>query len=290
MMTFTVTRSGGTAAFNVNYATADGTATTADGDYVANSGTVQFAANENVKTVSITINGDTKVEASETFNVNLSSATAGATISDGLGVGTISNDDVAAVAGSVAIGDVIITEGNSGTKVMTFTVTRSGGTAAFNVSYTTGDDTATTADGDYVANSGTLQFAANETSKAVSITINGDTKVEASETFNVNLSNATAGATISDGLGVGTISNDDTGTVTSSVSYTLGPNDLNLILTGTADLQGYGNASNNVIYGNSGNNLIDGTAGADRCPAGRQRHLFRRQRGRRRGGERRRRQ
>ena len=34
-MTFTVVRSGGTAAFNVNYATADGTATTADGDYVA---------------------------------------------------------------------------------------------------------------------------------------------------------------------------------------------------------------------------------------------------------------
>ena len=35
------------------------------------------------------------------------------------------------------------------------------------------------------------------------------------------------------------------------------------MLTGTADLQGYGNAANNVINGNSGNNLIDGGAGAD---------------------------
>ena len=146
---------------------------------------------------------------------------------------------------------------------MTFTVTRSGGTTAFNVTYATADGTATTADGDYAANSNTLQFAANENTKTVSIVINGDTKAEGNETFTVNLSNATNGATIGDGQGLGTISNDDSGTIVSSVSYTLGPNDLNLVLTGTADLQGYGNAANNVINGNSGNNLIDGGAGAD---------------------------
>ena len=208
--TFTVTRSGGTAAFDVNYATSNGTATVADGDYVAASNTLHFATNENAQTISVTINGDTKVEPNETFNVVLSNATNGATLSDSQGVGTITNDDaVAAVAGSVSINDVTISEGNSGTKVATFTVTRSGGTAAFDVNYATSDGTATVADGDYVAASNTLHFGANENTQTISVTINGDTKVEANETFNVVLSNATNGATISDGQGVGTITNDD---------------------------------------------------------------------------------
>jgi len=177
--------------------------------------------------------------------------------------GTVNFSDLPNVAGSVSINDVSITEGNNGTQTLIFTVTRSGGTTAFSVSYATADGTATTADGDYGANSNTLQFAANENTKTVSIAINGDTKAEGNETFTVNLSNATNGATIADGQGVGTINNDDSGTIVSSVSYTLGPNDLNLVLTGAADLQGYGNAANNVINGNSGNNLIDGGAGAD---------------------------
>ena len=44
---------------------------------------------------------------------------------------TIGNDPTEPVAGSVSISDVTITEGNSGTKVATFTVTRTGGTLAF---------------------------------------------------------------------------------------------------------------------------------------------------------------
>jgi Calx-beta domain len=258
LATFTVTRTGGTAAFSVNYATQDGTATTADNDYVASSSTLQFAANETSKTVSVTINGDTKVEANETFNVNLTGATNGATISKGVGVGTIINDDVAPVAGSVTINDVSITEGNSGTQLATFTVTRTGGTAAFSVNYATQDGTATTADNDYVASSSTLQFAANEMSKTVSVTINGDTKVEANETFNVNLTGATNGATISKGVGVGTIINDDVAPVAGSVSINdaqivegnNGTQLLNFTVTRTG-----GTAAFDVNYGTS-----DGTA------------------------------
>ena len=211
--TFTVTRSGGTAAFDVNFATSNGTATVADGDYVAASNTLHFGANQNTQTISVTINGDTKVEANETFNVDLSNATNGATISDSQGVGTITNDDGAAIAGSVSINDVTISEGNSGTKVATFTVTRSGGTAAFDVNFATSNGTATVADSDYVAASNTLHFGANQNTQTISVTINGDTKVEANETFNVVLSNATNGATISDSQGVGTITNDDVDTV-----------------------------------------------------------------------------
>jgi hypothetical protein len=112
--------------------------------------------------------------------------------------------------GSISINDVSITEGNNGTQVAVFTVTRAGGTAAFDVNFATSNGTATTADGDYAANSGTLHFGANVNTQTISVTINGDTKVEANETFNVALSNATNGATISDGQGVGTIVNDDT--------------------------------------------------------------------------------
>jgi Ca2+-binding RTX toxin-like protein len=56
--------------------------------------------------------------------------------------------------------------------------------------------------------------------------------------------------------------------VQSSASLVLGPNIENLFLTGSADLQGYGNALSNTIYGNSGNNIIDGGAGADAMVGG----------------------
>lgn len=49
--TFTVTRTGGSGAFSVDYATADGAAT-AGGDYDAESGTLNFGVGENSQTVS----------------------------------------------------------------------------------------------------------------------------------------------------------------------------------------------------------------------------------------------
>jgi hypothetical protein len=133
----------------------------------------------------------------------------GGTISTGASTGTyLLSVSETTFSGLVAIGDAAISEGNGGTRLLTFTVTRSGGTAAFTVDYATADGTAT-AGQDYVAASGTLQFGATETTKTVSVTINGDTTVEPNEYFYVNLSNATSGAAIGDGQGVGTILNDD---------------------------------------------------------------------------------
>jgi hypothetical protein len=110
---------------------------------------------------------------------------------------------------SLSINDVSITEGNSGTKTLTFTVTRTGTpTGAITVNYATADNTATTANNDYVATSGTLNFATTDVTKTISVTINGDTNIEPNETFLVNLTNAT-NATIADSQGVGTIINDD---------------------------------------------------------------------------------
>jgi hypothetical protein len=95
-MTFTVSRTGTADAFNVDYATADGTATHGS-DYVSTSGTLNFAAGQASATISVAVNGDTTLEGNETLSVNLSNATNGAAIIDSQGVGTIVNDDVALV-------------------------------------------------------------------------------------------------------------------------------------------------------------------------------------------------
>jgi trimeric autotransporter adhesin len=61
---------------------------------------------------------------------------------------------------------------------------------------------------------------------------------------------------------------EGTDTVSSTVHFVLPANVENLILTGSADLQGYGNALVNTLTGNSGNNLLDGRGGADAMSGG----------------------
>lgn len=88
---FALVATSASAQVTVNWATANGTAT-AGQDYVAASGTLTFASGETQKTISITVNGDTTPEANETFRVLLSSPI-NATIADGDGLGTITDDD-----------------------------------------------------------------------------------------------------------------------------------------------------------------------------------------------------
>jgi Ca2+-binding RTX toxin-like protein len=59
------------------------------------------------------------------------------------------------------------------------------------------------------------------------------------------------------------IANEGTDTVEASVSYTLSAGIENLKLTGTATINGTGNALNNTITGNSGNNILNGGLGND---------------------------
>ncbi len=57
--------------------------------------------------------------------------------------------------------------------------------------------------------------------------------------------------------------NEDTDTVFSSVSWTLGARLENLSLLGNNNINGTGNELDNTIYGNDGNNILNGGAGAD---------------------------
>jgi Calx-beta domain len=110
---------------------------------------------------------------------------------------------------SIIIDDVSVTEGNSGTTSAVFTVSLSGASAqSVTVDYATADGTATTTDSDYQAASGTLTFNPGDTSKTITVSVNGDTVFEPDETFFVNLSNA-VNAEIAKGQGTGTILNDD---------------------------------------------------------------------------------
>ena len=102
-----------------------------------------------------------------------------------------------------------VTEGNSGTVDATFTVSLDApAAAAVTVDYATADGTADRAGATTLAASGTLTFAAGQTTKTVTVLGQRRPLDEANETFFVNLSNP-ANATIADGQGIGTITDDD---------------------------------------------------------------------------------
>ena len=105
-------------------------------------------------------------------------------------------------------------EGNEGLTPFTFTVTRTGDTTdttTVNWAVTgTGENPASAADfAGGVFPSGTVSFAAGETSQVITVNVQGDTEVEPDETFTVTLSNP-SNATIATTTATGTIINDDT--------------------------------------------------------------------------------
>jgi len=195
----------------VDYSTQDNTAIQS-GDYTINSGTITFLPGETSKQITVQVNGDTTYEANQTFFVNLSNNSTNSTLSDGQSAGTIVNDDSPP---ALSIGDVTQAEGNSGATAFVFHVSRSGSTEVnATVHFSTADGSATVADGDYAATSGTLFLTPADTDQTISVQVSGDLHVEPSEDFSVNLDTPTD-ATISNAQGVGNIQNDD-----ASGSYT----------------------------------------------------------------------
>jgi predicted extracellular nuclease len=207
--TFTVTRSGGSSgAVSADWALANGTSDNGDFAAFPQSGTVSFADGETSQTITITVAGDTAFEGNDSFFVNLTNATGGATITDAQGLGTITNDDAAPNA-QLAINDVTLAEGNSGTTNFTFTVTRSGDTSGTS-SATWTVNNGTTDAADFTGTlTGTISFAAGEASQTITVQVQGDTGIESNETFTVDLTNPSVNTVITDAQGQGTITNDD---------------------------------------------------------------------------------
>jgi hypothetical protein len=109
---------------------------------------------------------------------------------------------------AVSISDATFVEGNTGAVARYFTVALSNPSGQpVTVNYATADGSAISAN-DYTAASGTLTFAPGETSKTISVLVNGDRLAEPNETFFVNL-NSPTNATIADGQGLGTIVDDE---------------------------------------------------------------------------------
>jgi hypothetical protein len=169
---------------SVTYATRDGTAKVADGDYTAKTATLTFVAGQPLKqTITVPITNDTVGEAAETFvlvlsapvNVALSSP-AGATL-------TIAASDVLTFSAT----SFSISEAG---KLATITVKLNGpADQTVSVNYATSNGTAI-AGSDYTAATGTLLFAPGEVSKTFTVAITNDTAVETSETITLTLSNA----------------------------------------------------------------------------------------------------
>ncbi|NJR52389.1 MAG: hypothetical protein HC780_25255 [Leptolyngbyaceae cyanobacterium CSU_1_3] len=207
---FTVSLSSeSTQEIKVNYATANGTATTADTDYrpVANT-TLTFAPGQTSQQITVQGNGDAKREADEDFTVTLSSAV-NASIAKATGIATIQNDDQRPTIG---IGKVDNSEGGVGqTRDYVFAVNLSNPTIdPVSVDYTTTNGTATIADGDYTLSAGNLTFSANETVKLITVQVKGDNKFESDEQFTIDFTNAVnADISTGAGQGIGTIKNDD---------------------------------------------------------------------------------
>ena len=134
----------------------------------------------------------------------------------------LSNSPSATVAGPAAVVETTPTvsiSGGSGKEgddsSVSFTVTLDeAATGTVTVDYATSDGTADAGD-DYTAKSGTLSFAAGETSKAISVAIDDDIVNESDETFTVTLSNA-SGADLGTKTATGTIRNRTVALLTAS--------------------------------------------------------------------------
>src|SRR5439155_247965 len=125
-------------------------------------------------------------------------------ITDAQGVGAIADDEP-----RIGISDVTRTEGNTGTTLFAFTVSLSAAyDAPVTVNFATADGSAA-AGSDYQATSGTLTIPAGQTTKTITIVVNGDSKKEADEYFYLDLFGNSSNSLFNKSRGTGTILNDD---------------------------------------------------------------------------------
>ena len=184
----------------------DGGAAVRGTDFTRAMGTLTFAAGDTTKTFAVTTLQDSLDEDDETFTAKLTSAS-NATLSGSAktATGTIDDNDPLP---ALSINNRTVTEGNSGSQDMFFTVSLTPVSGRqVRVDWETAEGTALE-DEDYKGDGDRLTFAAGQTSKRVKVMVLGDAKDEPDETFTVDLSSPT-NATVSTASGTGTITDND---------------------------------------------------------------------------------
>ncbi len=222
-----------------------------------------LAGNNTAQVILIATTTDTTVEANETLTASLAlnAPLTGGRLSNtsDTDTGTITNDDTQ----TLTISSPTITEGTGGTTTLTFTVTspsavQGGFTAAFSAAIGTagaGDFSVTTASPlTFAGTAGEMQ--------TISVDITTDAIVEANEQFTVTLGTV-AGTTVvqaaaitTGAVGTGTITNDDTQTLTISsptiTEGTGGTTTLTFTVTSPSAVQGGFTAAFSAAIGTAG--------------------------------------
>ena len=228
-LVFTVTLNNAVATgTSATYSFTDVTATGGGTDYTGTPGTVTFPPNVTTpQTITVPINNDALVEGNETFTVTLAAPTNGVGLSGSPATGTITDDDSA----TMTIGNASVAE-NGGNLVFTVTLNNAVATGT-SATYSFTDVTATGGGTDYTGTPGTVTFPPNVTTpQTITVPINNDALVEGNETFTVTLAAPTNGVGLSGSPATGTITDDDSATMTIG-NASVAENGGNLVFTVT---------------------------------------------------------
>jgi Ca2+-binding RTX toxin-like protein/uncharacterized protein YegL len=248
--TFTVTLAkAATTSIGVQFSILGGTAT-AGTDYSDTSQLVTIAAGQTTASFTVQILNDQEVELDETLLVQADLG-AGATFRSGSSVAqsgvVIDDGDIALSVNSI---DGFVFEGDSGTTAqLTVSIVRAGdATSAMSVNYAVQGAAPDAADAADFLNgilpSGTVNFAAGQSSVDVVLTIQGDDIVEPTESFEVVLSNPSLSVVSLSGA-VFQISN-------------------RVQFNGTGNGETVaGNEIDNELFGLDGDDVLEGRLGAD---------------------------
>ena len=198
-----------------SYQSYDGSATTADSDYGAVSGSATIPALQSQITLSVSPVDDSRFESDETMTLSISAVTnANVTFPDAIATGTIQNNDSTP---QLFIGNSSVTEGQTLEFVISISAL-SGVDMSFDYQSYDGNTGAVTlnallADSDYSALSGTTTIAPGELSITLLSVANQDTRLEGDEQLTVSLDNISGATIVSagvDDVATGTINNNDT--------------------------------------------------------------------------------
>ncbi|HEY9892853.1 MAG TPA: DUF4347 domain-containing protein, partial [Candidatus Sericytochromatia bacterium] len=195
---------------------------TENSDYTFSPTSITFPAGATgaalTQNIAFTIKPDNFAENAETAILNFGTIIGGVAGTTKQTTLTIAANGTVSYA--IAVDIASIPEGNSGTTPLTFTATRSGDTGgASSVNYTIAGTATNVSDYNNIggtsgatAATGTINFAAGETSKTITLDILGDTLVEPDEAIAVTLSSPTGPGstpTITTPTATTTITNDD---------------------------------------------------------------------------------